>query len=198
MSLLKAIKAQLGLSNTPANNFTITAEADNGTLKLARGNAGATTQDLITVSASNLITGANGATLVGNGPAFTATWLNPIGTSTGTIKLQIPEETDTANCYTAGRFQPTVAGYYQINASALFSTSGGTPTAWGLEIRKNNATRSINIIPPYSTLYGAVCVSALVYLNGTTEYVEIWQNCITTGAPVIEYAASSGCLVRAA
>ena len=43
MSLLKAIKAQLGLSNTPANNFTITAEADNGTLKLARGNAGSTT-----------------------------------------------------------------------------------------------------------------------------------------------------------
>lgn len=55
MSLLKAIKAQLGLSNTPANNFTITAEADNGTLKLARGNAGATTQDILTVNASGLV-----------------------------------------------------------------------------------------------------------------------------------------------
>ena len=56
MSLLKAIKAQLGLSNTPANNFTITAEADNGTLKLARGNAGATTQDILTVDASGKVT----------------------------------------------------------------------------------------------------------------------------------------------
>lgn len=55
MSLLKAIKAQLGLSNTPANNFTITAEADNGTLKLARGNAGATTQDILTVDAAGNI-----------------------------------------------------------------------------------------------------------------------------------------------
>lgn len=55
MSLLKAIKAQLGLSNTPANNFTITAEADNGTLKLARGNAGATTQDILTVDASGKV-----------------------------------------------------------------------------------------------------------------------------------------------
>ena len=55
MSLLKAIKAQLGLSNTPANNFTITAEADNGTLKLARGNAGSTTQDIMTVGASGLV-----------------------------------------------------------------------------------------------------------------------------------------------
>ena len=60
MSLLKAIKAQLGLSNTPANNFTITAEADNGTLKLARGNAGATTQDILTVDASGKVSAPNG------------------------------------------------------------------------------------------------------------------------------------------
>lgn len=53
MSLLKTIKAQLGLSVTAANNFTLTAEADNGTMKLARGNAGATTQDLITVAADS-------------------------------------------------------------------------------------------------------------------------------------------------
>ena len=61
MSFLRAIKAQLGLSNTPANNFTITAEADNGTLKLARGNAGATTQDILTVDASGnvLVDGNN-------------------------------------------------------------------------------------------------------------------------------------------
>lgn len=138
------------------------------------------------------------ANVVGKGPAFTASWLTSLGTTTGALKLQITEETDTANCYTAGRFQPTVAGYYQINASALFSTSSGTPTAWGLEIRRNNNTRAFNIIPPYATYYGGVCVAALVYLNGATDYVEIWQNCITTGAPVIEQAYSSGFLARAA
>lgn len=52
MSLIKAIRAQLGLSNTAANNFTLDASADNGTIKLARGNAGATTQDILTVDAS--------------------------------------------------------------------------------------------------------------------------------------------------
>lgn len=61
MSLLKAIKAQFGLSNTPANNFTLDASADNGTLKLARGNAGATTQDILTVDANGnvLVDGNN-------------------------------------------------------------------------------------------------------------------------------------------
>ncbi|MEN6407890.1 MAG: hypothetical protein ABFC77_15660 [Thermoguttaceae bacterium] len=47
MSLLRAIKAQLGLSVTPANNFTLDASADNGTMKLAR-NSG---QDIMTVDA---------------------------------------------------------------------------------------------------------------------------------------------------
>lgn len=56
MSLIKIIRAQLGLSGTATNNFTLDASADDGTVKFARGNAGATTQDLITVAANNAIT----------------------------------------------------------------------------------------------------------------------------------------------
>lgn len=55
MSLIKLIKAQLGLSGTPGNNFTLDASADNGTMKLARGNAGATTQDILTVGADGKV-----------------------------------------------------------------------------------------------------------------------------------------------
>jgi len=40
---------QVGDNATAANNFTLVASADNGTMKLARGNAGATTQDIMTV-----------------------------------------------------------------------------------------------------------------------------------------------------
>lgn len=65
MSLLKMIKAQLGLSNTAANNFVLDASADNGTMKLARGNAGATTQDVMTVNASGTVSfPQNGVTLL--------------------------------------------------------------------------------------------------------------------------------------
>lgn len=55
MSLIKAIKAQLGLSSTATQNFTLTAEAADGTMKLARGNAGATTQDILTVGADGKV-----------------------------------------------------------------------------------------------------------------------------------------------
>jgi hypothetical protein len=44
--------SQIGLSGTAANNFVLDASADNGTMKLARGNAGATTQDVMTVAAN--------------------------------------------------------------------------------------------------------------------------------------------------
>jgi hypothetical protein len=63
MSLIKAIKAQLGLSVTPANNFTLDASADNGTMKLARGNAGATTQDIMTVDANGGVKTRGGTTV---------------------------------------------------------------------------------------------------------------------------------------
>ena len=43
---------QLGDSLTATQNFTITAAAADGTMKLARGNAGATTQDVLTVDAN--------------------------------------------------------------------------------------------------------------------------------------------------
>jgi hypothetical protein len=55
MSLIRAIKQQLGLSVTPNNNFCLDASADNGTMKLARGNAGATTQDIMTVDAAGKV-----------------------------------------------------------------------------------------------------------------------------------------------
>ena len=55
MSLIHAIKAQLGLSNTPANNFHLDASAADGTLKLRRGNADAPTQDILTVAPNGTV-----------------------------------------------------------------------------------------------------------------------------------------------
>jgi microcystin-dependent protein len=50
-TLIKTPKAQLGLSVTPANNFTLDASADDGTMKLAR-NSG---QDIMTVAADGKV-----------------------------------------------------------------------------------------------------------------------------------------------
>lgn len=66
MSELNIIRLQHGQSNTAANNFTTTAEAANGTMKLlARGNPGATTQDILTVNASGVVDAPQGMTIAG-------------------------------------------------------------------------------------------------------------------------------------
>jgi len=50
MSGVTKTHVQLGDSLTATNNFMITAQAADGTMKIARGNNGATTQDILTVA----------------------------------------------------------------------------------------------------------------------------------------------------
>ena len=48
---LKAV--QLGQSGTPANNFAVSVpDTPDGTMKIARGNVGSSTQDILGVDAS--------------------------------------------------------------------------------------------------------------------------------------------------
>lgn len=53
----------LGDSGTATNNFVMTASAANGTMKLARGNEGATTQDVLTVDAAGKVSLPNNPAL---------------------------------------------------------------------------------------------------------------------------------------
>jgi hypothetical protein len=57
MSLLKANSVQIGQSSTATQNFTLSVPSSpDGTIKLARGNSGATTADVLTVDASGNVT----------------------------------------------------------------------------------------------------------------------------------------------
>jgi hypothetical protein len=56
MSLLKTNSVQIGQSATATQNFTLTVPATpNGTVKLSRGNAGATTQDVLTIASDGTV-----------------------------------------------------------------------------------------------------------------------------------------------
>jgi hypothetical protein len=65
MSLLKANSIQIGQSNTATNNFTLSVPSSpDGTIKLARGNSGATTSDILTINSNGSISLNNGGAIV--------------------------------------------------------------------------------------------------------------------------------------
>jgi hypothetical protein len=56
MSLLKSNSVQIGQSTTGTNNFTLSVPSSpDGTIKLARGNSGATTADILTVASNGKV-----------------------------------------------------------------------------------------------------------------------------------------------
>lgn len=54
---VKTPKVQVGISSDANKNFVIDASQADNTLKISRGNAGATTQDVLTVSATGVVSG---------------------------------------------------------------------------------------------------------------------------------------------
>jgi len=75
---LKINQLQLGDSATATQNFVLQSNVD-GTAKLARGNAGATTQDIMTVDASGKVAFPQNTVVQG-----VKAWCNFNGTLTGT------------------------------------------------------------------------------------------------------------------
>jgi len=168
----------------------LTQSADNsGVLQLASG-----TGNLVTVPS---VTGT--AMVSGNMPAFSA--YNSVGQSISSAtftKVQFQtEEFDTANCFdstTNYRFTPNVAGYYQINA-AVNKTSSATEMQC-LIYKNGSVYKSGN---NGSTAYGE-SNSALVSMNGSTDYIEIYTYFGASGSTTSNVNGTwfQGVLVRAA
>jgi hypothetical protein len=158
-----------------ASNFTVTLPAATGTVQVS-----------------------------GNMPAFSA---YPSGSQSGlssgafTKILFQTEEFDTNNNFASSRFTPTVAGYYQINSTVQY-VNGTTATSVNiLTIYKNNSEykRGGRTFQASASLNIGITVSDVVYLNGSTDYVEIFAFS-NGGTWSTEGTLSyfSGALVRAA
>lgn len=114
------------------------------------------------------------------------------GTSNGSLLLQPSEEWDPTNVYSTGRFTPLKAGMYQFSATAQFSSTGAV-TYVGLQLKRNGSIISSAFGSPYGgSLFGSATLATLIYMNGTTDYLELWQNIDVAGTPTIT-SLRSGC-----
>lgn len=144
--------------------------------------------------------------LMMDGPAFcvypSASSTN-ISSSTTTKMVLDAELFDTNNNFASNRFTPTVAGYYQINATV---NTGSGSAYWSYLIISKNGTALVQSTPVFQSAgMQNYCnqISQLIYMNGTTDYLEFYVNVyIASGTP--SYAGSTlgsivtGYLARAA
>ena len=185
-SVLNAIPATAGAVNSTyiADNSVVTAKITDANVTQAKLAAG----------------------VAGNGPAFSAFFngSQTINDNSATAVALNTEEFDTNSCFNTStyRFTPNVAGYYQISGAVYFSTASINYGA--AIIGKNGSAYKYgpqNANGAYT--YGST-VSAIIYFNGTTDYVELWAYQNSGVARTLQSSASplynymTGAMVRAA
>jgi hypothetical protein len=127
------------------------------------------------------ITGTITQAQIGNavtttGPAFGAYLNSNQSVSNGVeTKVQLSvEEFDTASCFDTSlyRFTPNIAGYYQINAAIKFGSNINDQTI--IHIYKNGSSVKRGGQMGAMTNDPTCVASALIYMNGITDYIELY------------------------
>ena len=166
-------------------------------LVLTGDTSGAITVSAPAVAGTNTLTlPAITATLNVQGPAFSAyqSTLQTLSSSTNTKILFQTEEFDTNSNFASSTFTPTVAGYYQITGAIRI---GGSATQVRTFIYKNGTAYKLGT--DINSCFSAI-TSTLVYLNGSTDYVEFYA-VFATGQNTSAAASETwfnGCLIRGA
>lgn len=111
------------------------------------------------------------------------------------------EEFDTASAYdnaTNFRFTPQVASYYQVSGNVYFTGTGLTNSR--VQIYKNGSSFKLGTtIPVPANSETGSSVSALIQMNGSTDYVELYGFTAGTSPAVLAGPTHfQACLVRPA
>jgi len=167
----------------------------------------------LSVGTNQLQTGAVtqtkiGSNVAGTGPIF-ITSMGAAQTLTSAVWTKVAfdtESVDSHNCYNTSlyRFTPTVAGYYQFTLQ--FTAGTGNIQAVQSGLYKNGSAIAWNVNYLMSVSYGDDLTSSLtklVYMNGTTDYIEPYGYVVdaSAGSDVIFssiYSHFEGFLARAA
>lgn len=180
-----------------------------GTLTLAAPNTNTDRTLTLPDEAGTVLTSASTTVLPKGVPAFRA-WMNNGGANfsfSNSVITKIPfdtEDFDTDSFFdntTNYRFQPTIAGYYQIIVQAHISytvTGGNVPISF---IYKNGSQYSrTGVFYSTASIYGMSTLTDIVYLNGSTDYVEGYVYYNSPNAILVDDPQNtfmSGVLVRA-
>jgi hypothetical protein len=163
-----------------AKGDLISATAASTVARLAVGS-----NDQILVADSTASTGLKWATAAASsGPAFRAfpATDQSIPATTFTKVVFASETFDTDACFASNRFTPTKAGYYQLNVNlymAALTAANDSMQFW------KNGSNYQTFHNAYATGEPSFAMGALMYLDGSTDYAEIYFYKGGTGAGTV-------------
>lgn len=108
------------------------------------------------------------------------------------------DEFDPQNWFSSNKFQPNIAGYYNIQVAVWWDAGSVTNNQSNIQIRKNGTTQVA--IQQTQIVTGAGYgqeIDIIVYFNGTTDYIEVTAFTGNTTSQNIN-GASSGTWITAA
>lgn len=146
--------------------------------------------------------------VVGVGPAFSAYMTNASAnqsfTAGTTVKVKIDtKEFDTANCFDATtnyRFTPNIAGYYWVSGAIDVQAVTTNASIINNYIYKNGNPFKMSWLYGSGATAGVLPLTSLIYMNGTTDYLELYVGTVGGNGPYIQWGQShtyfSACLIR--
>lgn len=161
----------ISCSTTSTTGLVQTSDTT-GTLVLKTG---ASPTTAVTIDTSQVVTFAKqpAGTFAGTGPAFSAYSgaATSISNATWTKIGFDTEDFDTNSNFASSRFTPTVAGYYLIQYGT--GINGATSSEVSLFLYKNGSQykQAFDLASTNNWILGG---THLVYLNGSTDYVEVY------------------------
>jgi hypothetical protein len=186
--------ASINASTSGAGGI-ITSGDTSGNLELQSGGT-----TIATISSTGITTQVGA-------PAFSANTSSTLSISHAT-NTKIPfntEEWDTNSNYdpvTNYRFTPTVAGYYQVNIKIQIDNTGSGGETYTALYKNGSIYKRVGMIPNIAGTGRSPVGSVVVYLNGSTDYIEayVFQN---TGGSVAlsgtsDFAYFQASMVRSA
>lgn len=159
----------------------------NGTGSITGISAGGLPDDCITTA--DIAAGAVTTAKITGGPAFRAYRSTNVAVSNNNWNKFAAnvESFDTNNAFDSStnyRFTPTVAGYYQVNVAISIEGSSVTRSRCIAAIYKNGVIVSRGSDNQTSETFVSV-LSDIVYLNGSTDYIEAYGYISSGGGTVV-------------
>jgi hypothetical protein len=177
-----------GVVIQPDNSGSLVLQTNNGTTAL-------------TVDTSQNVAFAKGFTVGATAaPAFSAynSAATALSAGTTTKVLFATEEFDTNSNFASSRFTPTVAGYYQLNASVFVSANNAILLTIITQNTGNSKSgNAVNIATPSQQ---CSVVSTIMYFNGSSDYAEVfaYSGSAVNTFNAAQYTYFQGALIRSA